>query len=251
LQPAALRKEARTPLTSHGRYGPHAALLILGLAAGPVGAQVEAPTSPTWRPHQVTVSALGGGAAYSSFLTVELATGDERLTARTAMAVAGALGYWPRRGWGVRLHGGWAPTRFERERRGGNEPGTPPDARGANLSVWMADLDLLIRLPIGLGRVEPYGVVGGGVVRYVADESAALPSEARGDFAAGTSTRGALVLGAGALIPMQRRDLLLTFEVTDHVVRSPVRGPTGQAASVTSNVRLLVGLTLPLFWAGF
>ena len=88
------------------------------------------------------------------------------------------------------------------------------------------------------------------MVRYAAPGKAeALPPEARADFASGARTRPAVVVGVGAVVPLQREGLLLTFELTNHIVRSPLTGPDGGAEGTTSNVRLLVGLTLPLSWA--
>lgn len=225
----------------------HLAVVVLAMAQAPLAGQDNAQPVSDWRPHRLTLTALAGGAAYTSFLRVDATTdADEHITARTSLAVAGALAYWPSSAWGVRVHGGWAPTRFEREQRGGSEPGSRPDSAGAALTIWTADLDVLIRLPLGLGRLATYGLIGGGVVRYAAAGDGLLPVEARVDFAEGSTTRAALVVGAGGLIPLQRNHLVLTFELTDHLTRSPVAGPEGQEDRLTSNVRLLVGLTLPL-----
>ncbi|HEX2165946.1 MAG TPA: hypothetical protein VHG09_01790, partial [Longimicrobiales bacterium] len=138
----------------------------------------------------------------------------------------------------------------------------------AALGIWMANAGVVFKFPHSFGRVVPYGMAGAGLVRYQPSKDAPLPAEARRRFAESSLQHAAGMFGVGASIPLQRSDLLLSFELTNHMSKTPLRGegagetfelhgvpmvidPEGDVSGendvgVTSHVRLAIGLTLPL-----
>ena len=265
-----------------------ALIAILGLAAcAPhLSAQSTAPVSadPWFRAGTWMITLEIGGAAFSDFDRTKAAPADggvgqadfsRRVSARTAASVGGWGSYWLSDRWGLRTGLSYVPSSFtvwsdEAEA----QPVAPGDGTAfdehsyASLDIWMAHAVLLFRFPHSFGRVAPYGLAGGGVVRYRARGDAELPPEARAHFADGGRQRVAGVFGVGAVIPLQRRNLLMSFELTNHVSRTPLDGQntaelfdlggrlmalstdagTGNGGEVglTSHVRLALGLTLPL-----
>jgi hypothetical protein len=199
-----------------------------------------------------------------------------RVSAETAPTFGAALGYWVTRDWGVRLHAALAPSRFHvvsgapREDR--RLDASADSGRLAPLMIWTADAALLFRLPLGLDGVLPYGLAGAGTLEYRArpadpDE---IPPEAAAGIGTGAYGQLVGVLGLGAAVPVSWRNSLLSFELTTHFGRPPGRAsdaalaagampdrrvPDGDVIaehgpgdpSLTSQVRFLVGLTVPLF----
>lgn len=238
------------------------------------GAQISA--EHLFRKGSVAISITAGGAAFSPFQRAieQPDTGALRFERRLAAGTTGAVGadvaWWLGRVVGVRAHASYMPSRFAVQRdRAGEEwlrersvaEQTPSYGR---LSVWAADVSALIRPPLTLGRVAPYGILGAGVVSYRPQSSRRLPPEAEAAFTGGARTSPAAVAGVGALVPLEKGDLLLSFAVTDHITRTPVEsgeagtwrdGPNRSSlypddvkgrVRLTSNVRLMVGLTIPL-----
>src|SRR5690606_31239009 len=180
-----------------------------------------------------------------------------------------AVTAWLGRHVALRVQGAWAPTRFELRSSEtyttlgeSAEDEAPPLSR---LHVWMYDLDMLFRLPLSLGRVEPYAVAGVGAIEYRLQtaEDEVVPEPARMAFDGGRQRRFAGVLGLGAVIPLERHGLLLNFELSSHITRTPlsedaapgvVQAPEAGSRVVvvgyTRGVRLMLGLTIPLFTPG-
>lgn len=259
------------------------ALLVFAIAtaaAGPVrGQKVSAEPSLTAGTWHFTLDA--GGAAFSDFqrAMAQQVTGgpgsarfERRVSPGTSSTVGGSVARWVTRGAAVRAAVAYAPSRLS----AWNEPsgqrvldanGNGAADPGAKLGVWLASGSLLFRLPVQLGRVIPYGIAGAGVVHYRVADTAALPPEARARFADGTWTGPAAVFGIGTTLPLQRNNMLLSFELTNHLVRTPLNDDGGgeqfevsgvplqishdtrrspDAISVASNLRLTMGLTIPM-----
>jgi hypothetical protein len=222
-----------------------------------------------------------GGAAFTDFQrgqaapvapTSELSDFERRVSARTSATVGAWMSYWVTSGVGVRVGGAWVPSAF----RVWNEESAQQviDARSgletrsyAGLGVYMGEAAAVFRFPTDLGRVTPYAIIGAGIVHYAARDDAELPPEARRQFATGKWSGAAALVGLGAAIPLQRRDILLSFELTDHIARTPLddRGAGEQfelgdmsfqldpdphtgsdGVGLTNNLRLVLGMTLPL-----
>jgi hypothetical protein len=286
------------------RTGPGAArthLVALGLAlllaAAPATAQEQAaqperpPVPPSLPPPPVPASAEPwfrggtwmltaqfGGSAFTDFqrgTARPLAEADlpdfrRRVSARTTGGAGLWAAYWVTGALAVRGGVGYAPSSFtvwhepEAQRALDTRGEATPEYAG--LGVLLADAGVMFRFPLALGRVVPYGMVGGGVIRYGTRDGGALPPEAQERFAAGEWHGAAGTAGLGAAIPLQRGDLLLTFELTSHFSRTPLGGhgegalfelagvaleldPDGSRADgsvgTTSAVRLMVGITRP------
>lgn len=270
------------------------------LLAVPCAMLLRGPTSATAQPlerPQVSAEPLFragtwmlsvglAGAAFSDFQRSQARpledgnrVGDfqRRVSARTSIGIGGNASWWVGDHWGMRLGAGWVPTRFSvwneqtAERRLLEDAGTGADApeeMHASLDVWLGEAALVFRFPHSFGRVLPYGLAGVGLVRYVAGRDGELPPEARRQFESGRQTTAAAFFGLGAAIPLERSNLLLSFELTNHLARTPLAGhgegeefavsgvpvhlTSGrQTASedgmgLTSNLRLALGLTLPV-----
>ena len=208
-------------------------------AEGPVRPPPAAPAGPARS--GVELGLVSGGAAFSAFrsqlVTARLLDGQtdgersfERLIAPESSTAAALLAtWWPSARWGVRVGAAYAASAFtirleERDRlfleRAG---GTGETARYADLAIWLAEASLLVSLPSPVRRVEPYLVVGGGVVVYDPDESYGepLPVGVREVMVEQSrAVQPAFVVGTGARFPLER-GLALTFELVDHVTLSP------------------------------
>lgn len=243
---------------------------VLLVVPGVASAQVDA--ERLFGPHVLSVSVFGGGIAFSDFRReAEPVAGDlpleRRLSASTSYLAAGSLTYWLNGRWGARLQASYAPSRFVVRRY--EAPAERTHALAADdesamsaLDVWMYDVDLLFRLPLPLGRVEPYGIAGAGVVDYrlrTADDEV-VPEAVTRAFGDDRQRRMAGVIGVGAVIPLERYRLLLNFEFTNHITETPLSesplsakmvdpesGDRVDEVGYTSNLRLMLGLTLPLF----
>lgn len=159
-----------------------------------------------------------------------------RVGAETSTTIGGYLAYWPSRNWGMRLHGSFAPSRFETmmQEADAEYAGIPSSSdegeRLAGLSIVSADLQLLFRLPTIKDRVMLYGIVGGGAARYaVQNGEDPVPEEAEGDFEGGVRVRPAGVLGLGAMLPFRNRAFRLHFELTNTIAATPLKGGYRQA----------------------
>jgi hypothetical protein len=255
--------------------------VVVALCAAAPGLQAQGPQEEWYRAGTWMLSAALGGAAFSDFQRSTataaqpdpgLGTFERRVSARTTVTAGGAITYWILDGWGLRAGVSFAPSAFAvwndaRAQRVLDELADWEREPSARLGVWFADAAALFRLPIRLGTVTPYGLVGGGLVEYRASGPGEVPPEARARFADGPSRSAALVFGAGAVVPLQQRRVLLSFELTNHVARSPLnddgrgewfeiggvdvqlgqdprRGSDG--IDLTNNVRLTVGVSLPI-----
>jgi hypothetical protein len=260
-----------------------ALLVCLCTAAlpGRAAAQVTGDTlfhAGTW---MLTVEV--GGAAFSDFDRtqarpvggdIELGDFSRRVSARTAGSLGAWVSYWVADSWGVRAGMAYVPSSFtvwnDESARRALDLSTPADDDPgyASLDIWMAHAAAVFRFPHPFGRVRPYGIAGGGLIRYHVSDDGAMPPEARGRFAGGDGQAGAAMFGIGAAIPLQRGNLLMSFELTNHLSRTPLgdlsAGETFELGGVvmqnepdsgmsgeddvglTSHVRVAFGLTLPL-----
>ena len=226
--------------------------VLFGLAASSATAQ-----QPLTRMGGLVLSAYSGGAAHTdlqrstarvNFSLAGLSTErsyTRRLSPSTSPTFGVAVGYWPTRRWGFRAQAGFTPSRFEVTVSDREKAGLPADsavlgtARYAGLRIWSYDVNLLFRAPFTpRGRVAPYGIVGAGLVRYQPGRDETIPPDALETFGDGRQpTRIAALIGAGALVPLQRSNLALAFELTDHIVRTPVAAGAGSQL-FDSGVRL-------------
>ena len=257
--------------------------LAFALTAPGAAAQSTEPVSadPWLRAGTWLLGVEIGGIAFSDFdrsqaraeggpVTAE--TLRRRISARTSMSIGGWASYWISDTWSVRTGISFVPSTFTvwneaAARSMEAHPGADEEASYASLDVWLASAVVVFRFPRNFGRVVPYGLGGIGLVRYHASDDADLPPEAEPQFAGGDLQNVAGVFGIGATIPLQRRNLLMSFELTNHLTRPPLQGtngsPTfelggrpmqladgerqdGEEVRLTSHVRLAVGLTLPL-----
>lgn len=253
------------------RHAAFAAALILAVAPCSTHAQSEVDAGYLFAPGVVSLSLFGGGIAFSDFRReAEPVASDQplerRLSARTSVLGAGALTYWLSRRWGVRVHASYAPSRFELKMADAGATNqllraeaAPPLSR---VDVWMYDADLVFRIPLRLGRVEPYGILGGGAVEYRlrTAEGEMVPESVVTAFDGNRQRMLAAVIGLGAVVPLERHRLLLNFELTNHIGETPLNEDALSTAALdpeseqrvdsvgyTSNVRLMLGLTIPLF----
>lgn len=257
--------------------------LTLGFA--PVSSAAQAPPAEQWfRRGTVMLTVLAGGVAFTDFqrATVRATMADmqpsefqRRVGARTTASIGGWMALWLSDAWGIRAGASYAPSSFAVRNEPSAQralddradaPGAPADYAG--LGVLHADVSILFRFPISLGRLVPYGLAGGGIVRYWRSGAGELPPEARDRFSRGAWSGAAGVVGVGTAIALQKGDLMLIFELTDHISRTPlddagagewfeVSGVRLQlepddtrvdtdGVGMTNSVRLLVGLSLPI-----
>ncbi len=242
------------------------------LMCAPSGANAQATAEAMFEPGTITLSATLGGVAFTDFRRTEARAssaipGEEgmerRLSAQTSLAFGAGAGVWIGRSWGLRVEGSYAPTRFDIDIVSEDGSAGTQQMEGAGLDVWTTEAHLIFRLPFGIDRLVPYGLVGGGAAFYdVRGDDEAIPFEARDSFARGSRTRFAGVFGLGAVLPLERYGLLLRFELTDLMTRTPVAsGAMGtfeaedgnqhvaesdRSDGMTSHVRFNIGLTLPI-----
>jgi hypothetical protein len=257
----------------------------LTLVLGPANLSAQAPLAEQWfRRGTVMLTLQAGGAAFTDFqrATVHASSADmqpsqfqRRVGARTTASFGGWAALWLSNEWGVRVGASYAPSsfavrndpsaqRFLDERATGSA-GTPTDYAG--LRVLHADASVLFRFPVKLGRLAPYGLAGGGIVRYWQAGGGEVPPEAGNRFTDGWHAPAAVV-GLGTAIALQKGDLMLVFELTDHISRTPLNDvgagewfevsgvrlqlePDATRADtdgvgITNTVRLAVGLSLPI-----
>jgi hypothetical protein len=205
-------------------------------------------------PARFVVTATLGGAAWSDFRRVapDPPAAMRRITAETSFAAAAALTWWPHRHWGVRGSMAYAPTRVEViEGRSRTDDGVASEP-WARLHVYAVDVAVIARPDFRAGDVLPYVAVGAGVVEYrvMGGEDGRLPPEMASGFAGGRRRHAAGVIAAGAEVPMRQFGVRLVFEGANHIVRRPTPGEPATDFDPdplwTSNLRLLVGLSLPI-----
>lgn len=162
-----------------------------------------------------------------------------RVGAETSTAIGTYVSFWPNRNWGIRLHGTYAPTRFETFMRDSEADfaGMPQSSEGsvrlAGLNIFTADLQALFRLPTIKNRVLLYGIIGGGIARYgVVAGAEPVPEEAEGEFERGHRVRAGGMLGLGAMLPFENRAFRLHFELTNHLAATPIEGGDPQTVQL-------------------
>ncbi|HSJ25298.1 MAG TPA: hypothetical protein VK929_11540 [Longimicrobiales bacterium] len=262
------------------------ACLVLALPAAAAARQAPSvPADPPvsaepWFQRSVMLTAEVGGAAFSDFQRALArpapgSAGDERafrrrVSATTTTTLGTSATWWMSRGWGIRVGGSYTPSRFTvwNEAEASQQATVQTEeAIWARLDTWTAHAAAVFRFPFTMGRVVPYGIAGGGVVRYSVADDEELPPEARYGLAGGRWSGAAALVGVGSAIPLQRNNLLLNFELTGHVSRTPLgHGASGEefqagdvamqltgddgsgsdGVGLSSHLRLTVGLTLPL-----
>ena len=256
------------------------AALSIGLVLVPAASRAQqTPLAERWfQRGTVMVGAVFGAAAFSDFqrstarpLSGEVADFERRVSASTASTMGGWVAVWLNERVGVRAGAAYAPSAFT-VRNDELAPGisgrvSDVEQNYAGLRVLLADATMLVRFPVSFGRVLPYGLAGAGIVRYWSATDGELPAEAQSRFAGGSWTGAAGVLGLGATVPLEKRDLLLVFELTDHISRTPLPSrttaesidmsgvqlqlePAGANGTdrigLVNNIRLVVGLVLPI-----
>jgi len=162
-------------------------------------------------------------------------------------SLGAAIAYWPSPAWGVRIQSGVAFTRYSLLVPPPDDD-APVDSSGPDLRIWSHDVSVLIRAPVTPGgRVMPYGVVGGGVLHY---QGGVRPSVAPFDPVR-SAVRPAVVVGLGAMVPLEQGGTGLTFEVLDHIARTPIAAPGGGEPATghvrwANHLRLTVGISVML-----
>jgi opacity protein-like surface antigen len=254
-------------------------LLLAAPAASPAAGQAVS-AEPLLQPGSWIVSAEFGGAAFSDFQralaqppagSFDVPKFERRISAGTSSTIGGSVTRWISKGAAVRGGVAYTPSRFtvwndEFGQRALDAHGDGQTQPSAKLAIWHASGTLVFRLPLHFGRVLPYGIAGAGAVHYRVVDDSEIPPEARRRFADGHWTAPAAVFGLGTTLPLQRNNLLMTFELTNHIVRTPLNDEgTGEwfeisgvplqlthertardAIGLTSNLRLTLGLSLPL-----
>jgi hypothetical protein len=232
----------------------------------------------------LVLSAWGGGAAFSDLQRFsaearwQLPTGelqsralDRRLSAITSPVIGIALAYWWSPNWGIRTQLGYSPSRFDVSTPEDEMPRVeaqttnPEESRFRSLGIMSVDAQLLYRLPFTPGdRVAPYALAGVGMLRYSTSGRDPLPPEAQPAFLTQSSRdKPAGVFGLGVLVPLQREHFALSFELTDHIARTPFTrsfaaqlldgpvtvlssqrtAPRDNRVNMTNHVSLLVGFS--------
>lgn len=246
-------------------------LVVVAVSCLPASVHAQVSAERFFGPRALSISLFGGGIAFSDFRRESApVSGDvpleRRLSASTSFIAAGTVTYWMNGRWGIRAHASYSPSRIEMRRYG------MPDAERrtlaaedvplSGLDVWMYDADVLFRLRLPLGRVHPYGIAGVGALDYKlrTADGEVVPEAVSRAFQDEQQWRFAGVLGVGAVVPLERYRLLLNFELTNHIARTPLsespliadaRDPESDdrldEVGYTSNLRLMLGLTLPLY----
>lgn len=256
--------------------------VVFAIAAAPCAIAAQVSAEPWLRPGTLNLAVEIGGAAFSDFHSArarpvvpitDMHDFQRRVSARTSITLGATGTYWVGAGWGVRLAGAFVPTRFSVWNEESAELRLDPfpldeDPMYASLGVWLGSGAVTFRFPRSFGRVVPYGMVGAGVVHYSLRDDSALPAEARTQFDGGARTMPAALLGVGATVPLQREGMLLNFELTNHLSRSPIDSSRHgdpfiisgvpielapgsdtsglHGTGMTSNLRLTLGLTMAM-----
>lgn len=213
-------------------------LLMLLFFAGPTFGQ-----NGVRPPQGLSLGLAAGGSAFTAFHRTPDAG---RLSAHTSGVFTGNVAFWPSKNWGLRVQVNHAPSRFEQI---GPEPQLVADtARLAGLSIWSYQGQVNFRMPTIKSRIMPYGIVGGGVVKYSAErDQDPIPPAAMSDFSAGSRTVPSGVLGVGARVQTRRNGWALNFELVDQLSRTPISGTDGSQVKVTNAASFTVGLSWTLY----
>ena len=250
------------------------ALMLLICTLAPAGVNGQTAPAHSLTPGTWTLTGELGGAAFTAFQRLRATPGqgdggiavERRVAASTTATLGASFGYWAGRNWGVRAGVSWSPSNFTVAHGEAGDTALAPlsgesSENYASLTVWGADLSMQFRFPRHFGRVQPYGIVGGGAVHYTHGSDAEVPAEALDSFEGRARTQAAALVGLGAMIPLQRHDLLLSFELTDRLSRSPLAdnarlhadegvqldtAPSREGGDITNQLRLVIALTLPL-----
>lgn len=214
------------------------AIAMLVVIWSPINAQTGVRPPRGW-----SLSAGAGGSAFTDFQRVtvraaRLSAGgriEERefprsIGAQTSGNISAAIGYWPGKNWGLRFQALLEASRFQTmvsptDAQFAGVPESSKDStRLPGLLIRSYHGQFIFRMPTIHARIMPYGVVGGGIVRYVVQPGdQALPPEAAADFNSGYRQRGAATVGLGAMLNMRRRGWALNFELADRIGRTPIR----------------------------
>jgi opacity protein-like surface antigen len=255
-------------------------ILVFAAASSRVAGQAVS-AEPLLQPGTWIVTAEFGGAAFSDFQralaqppagSFDVPKFERRISAGTSSTAGASVTRWISKGAALRAGVAYTPSRFTvwNDQFGQKALDAYGDGKAqpsAKLGVWHASGTLVFRLPLHFGRVLPYGIAGAGAVHYRVMDDSEIPPEARRRFADGQWTAPAAVFGIGTTLPLQRNNLLMTFELTNHIVRTPLNDDGAgewfeisgvplqlthdsrtarDAIGLTSNVRLTLGLSLPL-----
>jgi hypothetical protein len=263
-----------------------ALILCTCAAVLPIPASAQVSAEPWFRAGTLMLTVEFGGAAFTDFertqarpvgADIEMGDFTRRVSARTSASAGAWVSYWIANGWGLRGGLSYVPSSFtvwndDAARRALSDEIPAMDAAEdppyASLDVWMANASVMFRFPHSFGRVVPYGIAGAGLIRYHVSGDETIPPEARGRFEEGDYQAFAGMFGIGATIPLQRNNLLMSFELTNQLSRTPLDngnvgetfelngvlmeiGPGGGMSGeddvgLTSHVRLALGLTLPV-----
>lgn len=245
-----MRTSRRSRATARAAATGAAAALLLFAVAAPATAQQRGTPDPLVRRGGFTLSLQAGGSAFTTVqdVTVERSdgTGEDypsSLAVSTSTAIGGEATYWFREWLGLRLQAAYVPSEFElrmqeadRDSLLGPTSG-PNELRFSGVSIYNYDL-LAVLSPVIGSRTHPYLLVGGGASSFIADSkgAAGLDSVFSG---ARQSTSGSALLGAGLRVPLKGGRVALSFELTNHLTRSPVPGKTGRELLDDGMVRVV------------
>ncbi|HUF12211.1 MAG TPA: hypothetical protein VMN78_03850 [Longimicrobiales bacterium] len=180
----------------------------------------------------VTVHA--GGTAFTRMQNITVdAPGSEQgtyagsLAASTAASLGADLTVWFGPWLGARLHMLYAPSNFElrlTEEDREEVLGVEADYRSldySDLSLFALTGAVVLALPIRSAQVAPYALLGmGGALLSADDRGAQNLNTAFEGNPASASLIG--VAGVGIKIPLNAGRVSISFEITDHVMRSPI-----------------------------
>lgn len=192
-----------------------------------------------------------GGTAFTRMqnITVEVPGSTQgtyagSLAASTAATLGADLTVWFRPWLGARLHMVYAPSNFElrlTEEDREEVLGTEADYRSLNysdLSLFSLTGAIVLALPIQSSHVAPYALLGMGGALLSADDRGAQNLETA--FEGNAAAAGLVaVAGAGLKIPLNTGRVSLSFEITDHVMRSPIPVHDDRVLLDTSDLRVV------------
>lgn len=208
-----------------------AAALAVALLAGTTDARAQTDVA---RPFALSVTVHAGGTAFTRMqnITVEAAgllqpSYPGEIAASTAATLGADMTLWFRPWLGARIHFLYAPSNFElrlteedREEVLG-EASSYESLDYSDLSLFMMTGAVVLALPIRSAHVAPYALLGLGGALFSADRRGAQGLDAAFDGYA-TAMQGVAVAGIGLKIPLNAGRVSLSFEITDHVMRTPI-----------------------------
>ena len=195
----------------------------------------------------ITVSLLAGGSAFTRLQTVTVENGGSfpgSLALSTTTALGGEGTYWLRDWLGLRVQASYAPGEFQlrmseegRDSLLGADAG-PSDLRFSDIAIYTYDARAVVALPFTVQPARLTGMLGVGGATFVADDKDAGGLDAAMEGAS-TRTRLSGVIGLGLRIPLRSGRVALSFELTDHVARSPVPANDGRILLRTDRLRVV------------